>query len=191
MTTGGAERDTERLARRVAIMIQRIAQGEDPAQFDVAFPTSQRLVINMQVAREIGFSPRWQFLADAEQLHASPTTRSRSRCSGPCAPRSMPTRRWPRAASAWAARSTMCASRAASCCRRCPRRGAHAHRRRSRQPAHPGRGHHQRGTLVQPAHLLRARLGRLLHCQIAGRGAGTEPARRHARTRSPTRPPPT
>lgn len=70
MTTGGAERDTDRLARRVAIMIQRIAQGEDPAQFDVGFPTSQRLVVNMQTAREIGFSPRWQFLADAEQLHA-------------------------------------------------------------------------------------------------------------------------
>lgn len=70
MTTGGAERDTDRLARRLAIMIQRIAQGEDPAQFDVAFPTSQRLVINMEVAREIGFSPRWQYLADAEQLHA-------------------------------------------------------------------------------------------------------------------------
>jgi outer membrane protein len=72
MTTGGAERDTERLARRLAIMVQRIAQGEDPATFDVAFPTSQRLVINMQVAREIGFSPRWQYLADAEQLHAEP-----------------------------------------------------------------------------------------------------------------------
>src|SRR5690349_4180381 len=72
MTTGGAERDTERLARRLAIMVQRIAQGEDPATFDVAFPTSQRLVINMQVAREIGFSPRWQYLVDAEQLHAEP-----------------------------------------------------------------------------------------------------------------------
>ena len=72
MTTGGAERDTERLARRLAIMVQRISQGEDPATFDVAFPTSQRLVINMQVAREIGFSPRWQYLADAEQLNADP-----------------------------------------------------------------------------------------------------------------------
>ena len=68
MTTGGAERDTERLARRVAIMIQRISQGEDPATFEVGFPTSQRLLINMQVARAIGFSPRWQYLADAEQL---------------------------------------------------------------------------------------------------------------------------
>jgi outer membrane protein TolC/ABC-type uncharacterized transport system substrate-binding protein len=72
MSTGGAERDVERLARRVLLMIQRIAGGEDPATFDVAFPTSQRLVINMQVARDIGFSPRWQFLADAEQLHQAP-----------------------------------------------------------------------------------------------------------------------
>jgi outer membrane protein len=70
MTTGGAERDTERLARRVAIMIQRIAAGENPATFDVSFPTSQRLVINMRTARDIRFSPRWQFLADSEQLHA-------------------------------------------------------------------------------------------------------------------------
>lgn len=72
MTTGGTERDTERLARRVAIMIQRIAQGENPSTFEVGFPTSQRLVINMQTSRAIGFSPRWQFLADAEQLNADP-----------------------------------------------------------------------------------------------------------------------
>lgn len=72
MTTGGAERDTERLARRVVIMIQRIASGENPATFEVSFPTSQRLAINMRVARDIGFSPRWQFLADSEQLYADP-----------------------------------------------------------------------------------------------------------------------
>ncbi len=70
LTTGGAERDTERLALRVAIMIQRISQGEDPATFEVGFPTSQRLPINMQVARAIGLSPRWQYLADAEQILA-------------------------------------------------------------------------------------------------------------------------
>jgi outer membrane protein TolC len=70
LTTGGAERDTERLARRVVLMIQRIAAGEDPAQFEVAFPTSQRVAVNMRVARAIGFSPRWQFLADAEQIEA-------------------------------------------------------------------------------------------------------------------------
>jgi outer membrane protein len=70
MSTGGAERDTERLARRIVLMIQRVADGEDPATFDVAFPTSQRLLINMRTARAIGFSPRWQFLADAQQIDA-------------------------------------------------------------------------------------------------------------------------
>ena len=68
MTTGGAERDMERLARRIVLMIQRIVDGEDPATFEVGFPTEQRLIINMRTAGEIGFSPRWEFLTDAEQL---------------------------------------------------------------------------------------------------------------------------
>jgi len=72
LTTGGTERDTERLARRIVIMIQRIAAGEDPARFEVGFPTAQRLLINMHVARDIGFSPRWRFLSDSEQLYAEP-----------------------------------------------------------------------------------------------------------------------
>lgn len=70
MTTGGAQRDTQRLARRVVLMIERIAAGENPANFEVAFPTEQRLAINMTTAREIGYSPSWQVLADAEQLAA-------------------------------------------------------------------------------------------------------------------------
>jgi outer membrane protein TolC/ABC-type uncharacterized transport system substrate-binding protein len=68
MTTGGADRDKERLARRVVLMIQRIAEREDPAAFEVSFPTEQRLIINMQTARQIGFSPKWEYLTDAEQL---------------------------------------------------------------------------------------------------------------------------
>lgn len=72
MTTGGAQRDAERLARRVVLTIQRIAAGEDPATFDVAFPTEQRLLINMHTAREIGYSPRWEDLADAVQIDAAP-----------------------------------------------------------------------------------------------------------------------
>jgi len=71
MTTGGAQRDNERLARRVVLMIQRIANGEDAATFEVGFPTEQRLVINMRTAQQIGFSPRWQFLTDAEQVDAA------------------------------------------------------------------------------------------------------------------------
>ena len=70
MTTGGAERDKQRLARRIVLMIQRIVGGENPATFEVGFPTEQRLIINMRTAAEIGFSPRWEFLTDAEQLYA-------------------------------------------------------------------------------------------------------------------------
>jgi outer membrane protein len=68
MTTGGAQRDLERLVRRAVLMMQRIVEGENPSTFEVSFPTEQRLVINMQTARQIGFSPRWEFLTDAEQL---------------------------------------------------------------------------------------------------------------------------
>jgi len=70
LTTGGAERDNERLARRIALSIQRLAAGDDPATFEVAFPTEQRFAINMQVATRIGFSPRWDVLANSEQVGA-------------------------------------------------------------------------------------------------------------------------
>jgi outer membrane protein len=72
LTSGGAERDNERLSRRIVLMIQRIALGENPADFEVSFPTEQRFAINMQTAQRIGFSPRWDFLADAEQIDAGP-----------------------------------------------------------------------------------------------------------------------
>ncbi len=74
MTAGGAERDNERMARRVVLMIQRIALGENPATFEVSFPTEQRFAINMQVAQQIGFSPSWEFLSDAEQINAGAGT---------------------------------------------------------------------------------------------------------------------
>jgi outer membrane protein len=73
MTTGGAERDMERLARRMVLMIQRIVEGENPSTFEVSFPTEQRLIVNMRTAGEIGFSPRWEFLTDAEQLFGETT----------------------------------------------------------------------------------------------------------------------
>jgi outer membrane protein len=78
LTSGGAERDLQRLARRIVLMIQRIALGENPSTFEVSFPTEQRFAINMEVASQIGFSPRWDFLADAEQIRSgtdAPITR--------------------------------------------------------------------------------------------------------------------
>jgi outer membrane protein len=72
LTTGGAERDGARAARRVALMLERIGRGEDPATFEVGFPAARRLAINMRTAAAIGFSPQWQFLADAELVDAEP-----------------------------------------------------------------------------------------------------------------------
>lgn len=73
MTMGGAQRDVERLARRIIVTIQRVTNGEDAANVQVGFATEQRLLINMRTAQAIGFSPRWEDLTDAEQLDgASP-----------------------------------------------------------------------------------------------------------------------
>jgi outer membrane protein len=76
LTTGGVERDGERAARRVVLMLERVGRGEDPAAFEVGFPAERRLAINMRTAEAIGFSPQWEFLADAEQLHAPPRAAS-------------------------------------------------------------------------------------------------------------------
>jgi outer membrane protein len=69
MTTGGAEQDVVRIARRVVLMIERLARGEQAAGFEVGLPTQRRLAINMRTAEAIGFSPRWEYLIDAEQLY--------------------------------------------------------------------------------------------------------------------------
>jgi outer membrane protein len=65
--------DTEwnaRLARRVALDIQRIIEGDDAAGIEVGIASEERLVVNMHTAQLIGFSPRWDDLTDAVQLAA-------------------------------------------------------------------------------------------------------------------------
>jgi outer membrane protein TolC len=59
----------QRLARRIALTVQRILLGEEPAEIPVTFPRRDKLVINMRTAREIGVSPRWEVLLEAELLH--------------------------------------------------------------------------------------------------------------------------
>jgi outer membrane protein len=68
-TSSDSER-TERLARRVALNIQRIVAGDDAANIEIAVPSEERLVINMHTAQLIGFSPHWDDLTDAIQLAA-------------------------------------------------------------------------------------------------------------------------
>jgi len=62
---GAQEEDLARMARRVALNVQRILLGDDPRDFPVAFADKTRLSINLDTARKIGFSPQWSFLADA------------------------------------------------------------------------------------------------------------------------------
>lgn len=66
----GRAADTIRLARRIALDVQRILLGEAPAEIPVDLQASRRLIINMRTARALGFSPRYAILADAEQLYA-------------------------------------------------------------------------------------------------------------------------
>jgi outer membrane protein TolC len=77
ITSGGMQADASRLARRLVLSIQRIAQANDKANemsdFAVGFAAERRVVINMRTAQAIGFSPRWQDLTDAEQLYAEVT----------------------------------------------------------------------------------------------------------------------
>ncbi len=70
LSTTDAERDGARLARRLVTLIERASRGDDLADAEVAFAAEQRLVINMRVAKAMGYSPKWQFLADAQLLNA-------------------------------------------------------------------------------------------------------------------------
>ena len=68
MTSGGSEADAVRYSRRLALNVQRILLGDEPATIDVQISDPQRLAINMQTAAAIGFYPRYAVLSDAEQL---------------------------------------------------------------------------------------------------------------------------
>ena len=63
------ESDIPRLARRVALNIQRILLGEEAGSLPVVFSRSERLTINMATARAIGVYPRWSVLTEAELMH--------------------------------------------------------------------------------------------------------------------------
>lgn len=61
----------DRVARRVALNLQRILLGEDPGKLPVAFSTGElQLVVNMATARAIRFYPKWAVLSEAEILNA-------------------------------------------------------------------------------------------------------------------------
>ena len=68
-TSSGRDRDTIRYARRIALLMQSILLGENAANLKVALAQPEKLAINMQTARAIGFSPNWRFLETADLLY--------------------------------------------------------------------------------------------------------------------------
>jgi len=59
-----------KLARRIALNIQRILLGEEAGSLPVEFSIKEDLLINMATARAIDVSPRWEVLIEAEVLYA-------------------------------------------------------------------------------------------------------------------------
>ncbi|MEM7350344.1 MAG: TolC family protein [Acidobacteriota bacterium] len=70
-----AQRDDafyDRLARRIALNVQRILLGEDAGTIPVTIPDRQRLAINMETARSIMVFPPWHMLTEAELINEAP-----------------------------------------------------------------------------------------------------------------------
>ncbi len=61
-----------RLARRVALNMQRALFGEDPGTFPVTFSRGERMTLNMATARAIGLTPPWEFLTQMDVLNDEP-----------------------------------------------------------------------------------------------------------------------
>jgi outer membrane protein TolC/ABC-type uncharacterized transport system substrate-binding protein len=58
-----------RLARRVALNVQRILLGENAGDIPVSFAENPRLVINMRTARSVGVFPSWLAMSGADLLY--------------------------------------------------------------------------------------------------------------------------
>jgi len=61
-----------RLARRIALNIQRILTGEDAGSLSVNFASAKRIFINLKTAFAVGVSPKWSTLLEAEIIEMEP-----------------------------------------------------------------------------------------------------------------------
>ena len=67
-----------RIARRIALNIQRILLGEKPHKIEVYFAPGEQLAINMKTAREINVYPKWSVLTEADQIGDEETETGRA-----------------------------------------------------------------------------------------------------------------
>ncbi len=66
-----------RFARRTALNVQRILLGEKAHELPVVFSVGQRLVLNMKTIRQIGISPPWEIMTEAELVKSKREDASR------------------------------------------------------------------------------------------------------------------
>ena len=69
----GSDEFLPRLARRVALNIQRILLGEEAGSIPVEFLMRERLRVNMDTSRLIGVSPSWHMMVEADILNREPS----------------------------------------------------------------------------------------------------------------------
>ncbi len=58
-----------RIARRLALNLQRILLGENPGQVPVQFPIQEELVINIGLALDMNIYPDWGIMTDAKTIN--------------------------------------------------------------------------------------------------------------------------
>lgn len=71
------ETNLQKITRRIALNIEKILAGLDPAHFPTLLTFEKRLTLNMETARKIDFSPRWSTLASAELINEDVTNTDR------------------------------------------------------------------------------------------------------------------
>jgi outer membrane protein len=63
-----------RLARRIALNVQRIMAGEEPGALSVVFPAGSRLFFNFRTAYSVGVTPSWNMLLESELVAIDTTS---------------------------------------------------------------------------------------------------------------------
>ncbi len=63
------EENLPKIWRRIALNVESILEGEDAADLPVTFSFEQKIAINMETARKIGFSPKFTILSEAELIN--------------------------------------------------------------------------------------------------------------------------
>lgn len=71
------ETNWQKIGRRIALNIEQIMEGQDPAELKTLLEFSSRLTINMKTAKQIDFSPSWNTLAQSELIAAGDHTAER------------------------------------------------------------------------------------------------------------------